>query len=167
MYKHCRWGGLSLLAVWAAGVAISSFANVSEYTQCITVDFALKQLDAAAKIYETEGEGEEPLLFHSADWNRGPNYQIDLQELLRVIQFYNSEGYYCASQGDPMSEDGYRAGPGENQTCEPHSSDYRPQDWKIDLSELLRLIQFFVSGGYYPCDNPILGEDGFCPGRSA
>ena len=36
-----------------------------------------------------------------------------------------------------------------------------PPDWEINLSELLRLIQFFNSGGYHRC---LEGEDGFCPG---
>jgi len=45
----------------------------------------------------------------------------------------------------------------------PHASDYNPQNWIISLSELLRLIQFFNSGGYFPC--PDAGsEDGYCPG---
>lgn len=35
-----------------------------------------------------------------------------------------------------------------------------PQDWSVSLSELLRLIQFYNSGGYAAC---LDGEDGFCP----
>ncbi|HOK10616.1 MAG TPA: PASTA domain-containing protein, partial [Candidatus Hydrogenedens sp.] len=42
----------------------------------------------------------------------------------------------------------------------PHSAD-QDGDWKISLSELLRVIQFFNMGGYYPCPT---GEDGYCPG---
>jgi formylglycine-generating enzyme required for sulfatase activity len=80
--------------------------------------------------------------FHSADTS-GDN-TIDLSELLRVIQFYNSDRFHCA----PESEDGYNPGPGD-QTCAPHNSDYNPQDWRIELSELLRLIQFYNSGGYH------------------
>ncbi len=45
--------------------------------------------------------------------------------------------------------------------CSPHSADYNPQDWQIGLSELLRVIQFYNSGGYHAC---VGGEDGFCPG---
>ncbi len=46
--------------------------------------------------------------------------------------------------------------------CVPHSSDYFTQDWRIALTELLRLIQFYnTPGGYHPC---LDSEDGFCPG---
>jgi hypothetical protein len=45
------------------------------------------------------------------------------------------------------------------------SSDYNPQDWAIDLSELLRLIQFFNSGGYYACPDDGT-EDGYCLGTA-
>ncbi|HOL20163.1 MAG TPA: hypothetical protein PK813_07975, partial [Candidatus Hydrogenedens sp.] len=42
----------------------------------------------------------------------------------------------------------------------PHSAD-QDGDWKISLSELLRVIQFFNLGGYH-CDPS--GEDGYAPG---
>ena len=49
------------------------------------------------------------------------------------------------------------------QGCTPHASDYNLQDWLISLSELLRGIQFYNSGGYHYC--PLDGtEDDFCPG---
>ena len=105
-------------------------------------------------VVEGEGEGAVPPP-HSADQN-GDN-QINLSELLRVIQFFNSGGYHC----NPQGEDGYAPGPGD-QSCTPHASDYNPQDWTISLSELLRLIQFFNIGRYHPC--PGVGEDGYCPG---
>jgi hypothetical protein len=55
-------------------------------------------------------------------------------------------------------------GPG-NTACAPHASDYNPQDWLIALSELLRIIQFFNSGGYHACPAAIPPtEDGYCPG---
>jgi len=74
-----------------------------------------------------------------------------------VIQFYNSDGFHC----DAGTEDGYAPGPGD-QSCAPHSSDYFPRNWRIELTELLRLIQFFNIGGYRDC--PVEGtEDGFCP----
>lgn len=108
------------------------------------------------------GEGESP--YHRADWNGAPDNKIDLTELLRVIQFYNSDGYHCAAPGDPMSDEGYLTGPGDT-TCRPHCADYNPQDWRIDLSEVLRIIQFYNSGGYRAClnGNPPT-EDGYCPG---
>jgi len=82
---------------------------------------------------------------------------ITLSDLLRVIQFFNSGGYRCQSD----TEDGYAPGWGDIYTCFPLDSDYNPQDWSISLSELLRLIQFFNSGGYHSCEG---SEDGFCPG---
>jgi hypothetical protein len=91
---------------------------------------------------------------HSAD--QDGNGAIDLSELLRVIQFYNSSGYHC----DASTEDGYAPGPGDP-GCVPHASDYNAQDWIVNLSELLRLIQFYNTGGYTPCEG---GEDGYCPG---
>ncbi len=104
-----------------------------------------------------EGEGEEgevPSECHAADQNC--DNLVNLSELLRVIQFFNSGGYHCQAG----TEDGYAPGPGDT-GCAPHTSDYNSQDWLINLSELLRLIQFFNSGGYHPCAG---GEDGFCPG---
>ena len=96
----------------------------------------------------------------SADQN-GDNV-VSLSELLRVIQFYNSGAYHCAAQpGD--SEDGFLPGADVNHTCSPYDTDYNPQDWIISLSELLRVIQFYNSGGYHYC--PGTGsEDNFCPG---
>ncbi|MCX8063946.1 MAG: hypothetical protein N3G21_02090, partial [Candidatus Hydrogenedentes bacterium] len=107
-----------------------------------------------------EGDGEMEGLFDgeveyysSADTNR--NLRIDLEELLRVIQHFNSGGYHC----DSSAEDGYAPGFEGDKTCSYHSSDYNPPDWIISLSELLRCIQMFNYGHYYPCSN---GEDGFC-----
>jgi len=52
-----------------------------------------------------------------------------------------------------------------NRSCPPHSSDYAPDgpDWRIGLTELLRIIQFYNSGGYHYCLEAGT-EDGFCPG---
>ncbi|HNT88501.1 MAG TPA: hypothetical protein PKL84_11615, partial [Candidatus Hydrogenedentes bacterium] len=89
------------------------------------------------------------------------NGLIELTELLRVIQFYNSGGFHCAD--DPGStEDGFVPGSGA-QECAGHSGDYAPHDWVIQLSELLRIIQFYNSGGYHACPDDGT-EDGYCPG---
>ena len=104
-----------------------------------------------------EGEGGSVSTL-SADENL--DSQIDLSELLRVIQFFNSAAYHCASG----SEDGFAPGAGD-ETCTAHTSDYNPQDWAINLSELLRTIQFFNSGGYHACPEEST-EDGFCTGLS-
>ncbi|HPO14932.1 MAG TPA: hypothetical protein PLI09_15930 [Candidatus Hydrogenedentes bacterium] len=103
-----------------------------------------------------EGEGSAEDSWHAADPNH--DNQISLSELLRMIQFFNSDGFHCQAG----SEDGYAPGQGD-QTCAPHNSDYNPQDWSISLSELLRVIQFFNSGGYHYCPGDMT-EDGYCPG---
>jgi len=74
---------------------------------------------------------------------------------LRLIQLYNAGEFHC----DAETEDGYALGPGA-QDCASHSADYAPQDWRLNLSELLRSIQFYNAIGYLPCNE---GEDGFCP----
>ncbi|MCC6144749.1 MAG: hypothetical protein IT368_13160, partial [Candidatus Hydrogenedentes bacterium] len=102
---------------------------------------------------EGEGEGEGEAI-HSADRNSDGN--ISLQEVLRVIQFFNVGSYGCQSE----TEDGYAPGAAAHE-CTAHASDYAPQDWDISISELLRLIQFFNANGYHACAT---GEDGYCPG---
>ncbi len=102
-----------------------------------------------------EGEGELPGR-HSADQNN--DKRIDLRELLRVIQLFNSWGYHC----DSTTEDGYAPGAGGDTSCAVHTTDYNPQNWRIDFYELLRLIQIFNIGGYHYC--PGESEDNFCPG---
>jgi hypothetical protein len=105
----------------------------------------------------SEGGREGEVGMHAADQNGDD--RISLSELLRLIQLFNLGGYCC----QPGTEDGYGPGLGETHDCTPHSSDYAPQDWRISLTELLRLVQFFNVGGYHYC--PTQGtEDGFCPG---
>jgi N-acetylneuraminic acid mutarotase len=94
---------------------------------------------------------------HSADPDK--DFLISLSELLRLIQFYNSDGFSCA----PGTEDGYAPGPGDT-ACAPHALDYSLNDWHISLSELLRLIQFYNFNGYHACPDDPESEDGFCPG---
>jgi hypothetical protein len=101
--------------------------------------------------------GSTHLAGHAGDPDR--NGHIDLTELLRVVQFFNTGGYYCA---EASSEDGYAPQTG-HRNCTPHSSDYAPQDWRMNLSELLRLIQFYNVAGYRSCPGT---EDGYCPGIS-
>ncbi len=102
----------------------------------------------------TEGEGED----RCYTLDQACDHVITLSALLRVIQFFNSNGFHC----QPGTEDGYAPGPGDV-SCLIHDSDYNPQDWHISLSELLRVIQFFNFGGYHYC--PEEGtEDGYCPG---
>jgi len=104
-----------------------------------------------------EGTVEGEIGYHSADTDK--DWTINLSELLRVIQFFNMGGYHC----DPSNEeDGYAGGYDGDHSCTPHDSDYNGKDWMINLSELLRLIQFFNMGGYHPCPGI---EDNYCAGQ--
>lgn len=88
--------------------------------------------------------------------------RIGVVELLRVVQFYNSGGLHCAAN-PADTEDGYVPGPGADHSCGTHASDYDGgADWVISLSELLRLVQFYNSGGYHACPGDDT-EDGYCP----
>ncbi|MBI1317666.1 MAG: hypothetical protein GC168_01800 [Candidatus Hydrogenedens sp.] len=110
-------------------------------------------------VIAVDGEGgaegaDEPV--SSADING--NYLIELNELLRIIQLFNAGEYFC----DSASDDGFSVielVPGASRPCAQHTSDYNPADWSIELTELLRVVQFFNLGGYTPCAE---SEDGFC-----
>lgn len=108
---------------------------------------------------QVDGEGSGDVLFSSADINQ--DGLLDLSELLRIIQFFNADGFACAETQLP-GEDGYVIGFDESaQQCTPHTGDYNPRDWMLSLSELLRAIQFFNNLGYHvECGT----EDGFAAG---
>ena len=154
------YADFSTARVWSIVVSGGSAGSQEEWTARLDPDGTL--LTSLASFGEDEnGElylvslGGKLLRFdpaHAADANR--DFSINLSELLRVIQFYNSGALHC----EPASEDGYAPGTG-NEACTPHSSDYRPADWRIDISELLRVIQFYNSGGYRYCGD---SEDTFC-----
>jgi len=95
-----------------------------------------------------------PFLTHMADTDN--SLSIALGELLRVIQLFNFAAYHCLAN----TEDGYLPGQGIDHGCLPHSADYSAQDWKINLPELLRVIQFYNVGAYAACSET---EDGYCP----
>jgi len=117
-------------------------------------------------IFERTGE------IHSGDADA--NNQISLLELQRVISLYNrNDGKYIC---DPYSEDGYASGDdATKRTCLPHDADFEPfvnkvsiPDWKIGLSELLRVIQFWSLNGYHRAtlaDEGFPTKDGFAPGK--
>ena len=91
---------------------------------------------------------------HSADVNK--DFKIDFQELNHVIAFQQAQAFHC----DSKAYSGYAPGVGDH-SCRFHSSDYlNGPNWKINLSELLRLIQFFNIGGYKINST---SEDGFTP----
>ncbi len=97
-------------------------------------------------------------IWHSADTNR--DWKIQLTELLRVIQLFNSGGFHV----EEGTEDGYAPGPNGLKEGLHHHSDYNPQNWIIELVELLRLIQLFnYADGYSQMPN---SEDGFAPGNN-
>ncbi|MFA6421814.1 MAG: hypothetical protein WCV92_00185 [Candidatus Buchananbacteria bacterium] len=104
-------------------------------------------------------------LYHSADVNK--NYIIESEEINYVNKLRESKNYHC----DKTAYSGYAVGYG-NKNCKKHSSDYREDpeslsiigDWKINLSEFLRLVQFYNAGGYkVDCK----GEDGFAPSANS
>lgn len=100
---------------------------------------------------------------HSADYDALSGV-IGLSEVLRLAQLYNANGFHCAIPPE-STDDGFA--PGVNaaqQECTPHSSDYGEQNWLISLTELLRLIQFFNTGGYLACPDDLASEDGYCAG---
>ena len=97
-----------------------------------------------------------PLGYHDADTDQ--DWRISLNELLRVIQFYNAGEYHC----DGYTEDDFAPGPGGEHSYQcPHHLDSAPEYWSIDLHELLRGIQFYNSGGYHMALDT---EEGFAPG---
>lgn len=110
--------------------------------------------DGQGELYLTSLGGTvyrlEPV--HMADRNQ--DFAVNLTELLRIIQFFNTGAHHC----DAGTEDGYAPGAGDT-TCALHDSDYSPADWRVNLSELLRVIQFFNWGRYAYCGDT---EDGFC-----
>ena len=134
-------------------------------------DGTIRVWDARVAVDEGEGEGEGEAegenegeggaegeggdLVHTAD--QDANGVIDFVELLRVIQLFNAGQYHCDASG----EDGFAPGIGDTQ-CTPHNSDYAPQDWSIDLYEVLRAVQFYNFGGLTACPDAET-EDGYCP----
>lgn len=92
---------------------------------------------------------------HAADLNE--DWTITINELLRVIQFFNSSAYHCQAG----TEDGYAVGSGQRD-CQFHDSDFTaPRNWSISVAELLRLIQLFNKKAYHISPG---SEDGFAPG---
>lgn len=103
---------------------------------------------------EGTGDGEGQIVVHSADTSG--DGALQLAEVLRIIQLYNGSGFGCAEE---PSEDGYAIGSVDH-ACPLYDADYLTQNWIIELSELLRAVQLFNSGGYFACES---GEDGYCP----
>lgn len=92
------------------------------------------------------------------------DWRINLTELMRIIQFYNSPGgaYSCA---ETATEDGFQPGAGST-SCAPNAADL-DGDFTITLSELLRIVQFYNAGGYFYCGVLSPDGDGFCAGQGS
>lgn len=90
---------------------------------------------------------------HDADINE--DFKFSISEILRLIQFYNSDGLHC-EQG---TEDGFAPDTGP-QDCVRHNSDYVDPPFLLSLGEVLRAIQFYNSQGY---TRNTLSEDSFAP----
>ncbi len=155
--------GLSVTVLYDGETTAPS--SIGEYSVTATVD-ETNYVGNASGTFEIRvaTEGESCLReFHSADINQ--DNTINLSELLRVVQFYNSGGLHCATPSD-STEDGYVAHAGANQDCCPHSADYRPDptDWVIDITELLRIIQLYNSNAYYFCPENPSSDDTYCAG---
>lgn len=104
---------------------------------------------------------------HSADYNP-PDWQLQLSELLRVIQFFNAGAYHPVATS---SEDGFRAGPGDAEEGCRHDADYQGSvdgpDARIDLSELLRVVQLYNYGDFRGAPIGVGTEDGFDLGAAS
>ncbi|MBI1319774.1 MAG: hypothetical protein GC168_12630 [Candidatus Hydrogenedens sp.] len=95
--------------------------------------------------------------YHSADY-REPRNVITLSEVLRLVQLFHFGSYAAAEVG---TEDGYLTGGTEAEPeGVPHDADYDPEDWQLELNELLRVIQFFNADGYL---RDATQPDGFLP----
>ncbi|MBI1319473.1 MAG: DUF5011 domain-containing protein [Candidatus Hydrogenedens sp.] len=149
-----RWYRNGALVATTAGPCLT----ISPVT-CAMAGVYTVQLSGSSGTYNTpECKIKVSPCPHAGDTNGDGT--IELHEALRIIQLFNSEGLRCSEN----SEDGFAPGPGKT-NCLPHASDYNPQDWKLQLSELLRLIQLYGQGSFYPCPDAIPPtEDGYCLG---
>lgn len=150
--------GFNQTAIAAGTVATLNFAVAGNASGTLSVGLSNAVLasntgQSVAVTTVNGGVNVSVIAVHSADPNN--DGKIALTELLRVIQFYNSGGYACATG----TEDNFAPGTGVR-TCTPHSADYNPQDWRIGLTEILRVIQFYNAKGYVA---DATGEDGFKP----
>ncbi|MBI1317810.1 MAG: hypothetical protein GC168_02530 [Candidatus Hydrogenedens sp.] len=102
--------------------------------------------------------------FHDADENQ--DNVIDLSDLLGVIQLFTANRYGCAS-AEGETEVRFVPGIAPEALCVPHIADnHGIPDYHIDLTELLRVVQFYNVGAYADCINfggRTTTEDGFCP----
>lgn len=127
----------SLVVAWPRTGEVQTFENL-EADQTFVVTPPAGITDVLSRVHSADKDGD---------------FRLDLGELLRCVQFYNTGSYHL----DFSMEDGFAPGPGD-QAGTHHAADFNLPDWRIDLSELLRVIQLFNSRGFVRnCG----GEDGF------
>ena len=124
-----------------------------------------KQIQGWALYVDGQGEDQETEVLtttlepssstHSADSNG--DYMLSLEEVLRVIAYYNAGQYHC----DSTKPDGYNVGSGSD-SCGRHDADYDSTAWEMSLQEVLRPIAYYNAGGYHPDPTK---PDGFNVGR--
>jgi hypothetical protein len=103
----------------------------------------------------------------ASDADVNGDFKIQLSELMRIQQIYTKGGYFCDqaqvyADGEVVIDgityhDGYSINGGDQEGT-AHSSDYKSEDadgsevfvpdWKINLSEFLRVTQIYNLGGY-------------------
>ncbi len=124
----------------------------------ISVEAAGHETQTLPTVTVTQGEAirtdvalRPPSMPHSADTNG--DFIIQREELMTAVALYQAGEYHWNGSGHAPG-----AGPHNGP---PHTSDYAPQDWRIDAHEILRLIQLFNSGGYLVSVSAT--EDGYAP----
>ena len=133
-------------------------SGFDEQVELFDVDPGVNSVTIRLGAAPGEGEGEDPVPFiHTGDTTG--DGEFNLSELLRVVQLYNAGVFSCGT-----GEDGFQIGQAGGQTCQSHGADYAggEPNWRLTLSELLRIVQFFNLQGYYRCQTA--SEDGYCPG---
>ncbi len=137
---------------------ICASAPAGIYDLLLTRAIASSPTGASVPLSATNGNlSIQRSIYHSADQNR--DWKISLTEVLRVVQLYNSGNFYCSCN----TEDGYSI-TNSNKDCFPHNSDYYGgPNWKIQLYEILRLIQLYNYGSYR---SAVGTEDGFALGST-
>jgi len=98
---------------------------------------------------------------HSADLDA--DYSFSLSEFLRVYELHSATATHDY-HADPTTEDGYAPGPGPQDGL-PHSADYLGgADWRIEMSEVLRMVDLFTSTDDHSYSPYPSGDDGFQKG---
>ena len=99
---------------------------------------------------------------HSADLDA--DYSFSLSEFLRVYELHSTTATHDYHI-DTTTEDGYAPGPGPHDGL-THSADYLDgADWRIEMSEVLRMVDLFTSTEDHSYSPYPSGDDGFQKGH--